>query len=133
LVRRFGELHERSFVQGLVREVEARTGTNAIVDTGSGRVVFRYGESAGGPFSERLDTIRRWHSGDVDDAVYMIQIAKNMSREQKNAVLDREATATKKEDEAALRNVCEEARPDVRNHAAFLDRKRRGVQKVYSA
>lgn len=117
-----------------VNEVERRTGTNAIINTVGDRVVFRFGEKAmGGPFAEQLDRISKWTGGDIDNAVRLINYAKNMTRNEKDAVLAKDDKTEKDNRANDLEKVCEDAKPDVEDHLGHLDRKRRGTQKVISS
>lgn len=129
-VRRFSEVTASPRLRASVREIERRTGTNAIVNTEAGRVIFRYGDTMGGPFARSMAEMERWDGGDVDTAVHIIQYAKNAGRDAKDRVVAEQEREKVYEDQAAMQKVCEDARPDARSHAAFLDRKRRGTASV---
>jgi len=129
-VCRFMEVSTSPSVRGYVHEIERRTGTNAIVNVVAGRVIFRYGDKMGGPFAAQLKDMERWNGGDVDAAVHVIQYAKNADRDDKDKVVSEQEDEKKYQEQAAAQKVCDDARPDVRSHAAFLDRKRRGTAKV---
>lgn len=114
-------------------EVASRTGTNAIVNVVTGRVVFRFGESGlGGPFAVCVRDMERWTSGDVDAAVHVINYQRNAGRTERDRELARQAKAERYENEKSVEQVCEDARPDALDHAAYLRRSRRGTRKTIS-
>lgn len=114
-------------------QVESRTGTNAIVNVDSGRVIFRFGEeSLGGPFGVNIRDMDRWTTGDVDSAVHLINYQRNAGRNEHDRELARQEKAEKDEKQKGIDQACEDARPDALSHAAYLSRERRGTQKVIS-
>lgn len=119
-------------VRACVEEVERRTGTEAIINLDSGRLIFRYGDRLGGPFAIGREEVMRWNGGDVDAAVHVIQYAKNEKPEGKDRVVDRQNKDAKEGEAKQLQSVCDDAKPDVVDHAAHLDRARRGTEKVTS-
>ena len=120
-------------VRNCVEEVERRTGTGAIINVDSGRIIFRYGEKLGGPFAVQMENVERWNGGDVDAAVHVIQYAKNADRYEKDKVVERQEKDEKEGEAKKLQSVCDDAKPDVLDHVAHIDKARRGVAKVISA
>ncbi len=118
--------------QACVTSVEERTGTSAIINMQSGRIIFRYGDNIGGPLGVPLEHVEHWTGGDVDAAVHTICYAKNASRDEKDKVVSQQDKESKEGEAKQLQSVCDNARPDVVDHAAHLDRARRGTEKVTS-
>lgn len=136
MIHRISDSAERLGIRVMssIREVERRTGTNAIINTGARqfenqRVVWRYGDNIYGPFGVMVSELLRWTGTDVDDAVRMIQMGK-MERDEKDRIALQNTRREASEKVSEQERVLNDATPNVVDYVAHNDRARRGVQKV---
>ncbi len=113
-------------VSAVCKAVTGRTGTKASFNVVARRVLFHYGdEPFGGPLAIELFKMANT-TACIDGMVGWINLGK-MSRDAKDRIAAENERAEKQNWEAMGQKFREDIRVDASKHAAFLDRKRRGV------
>lgn len=114
-------------------QIASRTGLKPFYNASLGNVLFAVGsEPFGGPITVPVfqnHRVREVPSHEIDDMVRLAARGR-MSRAQKDKVLSRNKQLGEWERNDKIEAKLAERRPDAVSYAGFLDRERRGVQKV---
>lgn len=114
-----------------IREIERRTNLEARACPRIGKVTFCLPQSNGGPVAIPIRILERGEQSVVDDAVRTAGMAR-IARREKDREHEKIKASADNERQAETRKESESLRPEAKNYAAFLDRKRRGTAKVTS-
>lgn len=119
----------------MVRSISARTGLKGFYDGRNGTVLFVYGDEPHGgplrlPFRREGGEYHRHLDHEIDEAVSWVNLGK-ADRRDKNRWADRQEREEESENDRLREQFKAERRPDAARHAKYLDRARRGVQKVF--
>lgn len=113
--------------------VARRTGTEYVWNSNSGGVFFHYGSidrpAFEFPFKPVGERTYRVTDSDVDDVVRFIQMGK-LPAETKDRIARENQVAEKNAKEQEQGRELDRRRKSAEDHAAFLERRRRGVQKI---
>lgn len=143
LDRRFPWLHriahapipadERRRAGRFAGAVSARTGTDCVFNANTGGLFFFYGSvdypAWEFPFRPDDETAVRVTDTDVDDVVRIIQMGK-LSREEKDRIAQDNKAREASEKEQSMGRRHDHREREAVNMLGYLDRKRRGVERV---
>lgn len=128
------EPHEKVRAKAIAEQVARRTLKSYCFDAGRGKLHFYDGEPDTGVFTFMFKPVYereafRISEADIDDMVRLIQMGKRDAKE-KDRIRAANEAAEKQAKEQFDGEFLEGNRKDALDYAGFLDRKRRGTQKV---
>lgn len=115
------------------KQVALATGTRCFYNAANGKLFWCYeAEPHGGPLSvpfREADGVHHYEPWDIAEMIEYIRLGK-MPRAEKERIAASNARAAEQEQKNQHEQWLAERRPDALAYAAFLDRRRRGTQKV---
>lgn len=127
---------ERTRAQGIADEVCRRTETHCAWNAQTHSLHFYYRSvdepAFAFPFLVGRDGVAPVKREDIEDMVTLIRMGQ-MPRDEKDEIAAQNKAKEEYEAAKAQQRLHDDVRPDAKNYAAFLLRKRRGVARVISA